>query len=368
MELGIPLADDSCSNDKIQQLISQMVAGKILGSEDNVRLETGPLCINQFSFTFSIRLKSPKSTRDVFVKIPKVDIRGVMPKILPITEDDREMAIAEVSSLKLLAQRWGDDDLGTSWVSLCDVVPEYNAIITDRVFATEAFSVFRRLDLKRRLGNRKDANRLQSLMASLGVALGRFHQTNIKETEFRLLDMLPKIEFYCQEITQNTSSIWPDQVIQKLNAMGDLQLRGIEVATLKGIDIRNVLIDKQYRMTLLDPGKTKLTYREADLARFLMTFRILFWGSKLFLFSHEPDPQAEKAFLKSYYSVAQASSSLLLDLYILKEQLKHWHTALDSLCKKNWSYGIKRLITRIYVNPFYERQISSQLKLISENE
>jgi len=367
MDLGIPLVEDSCSNEEVQQLVSQIVAAKLLGSADNVPLEIGTLCTNQFSFTFSIRIKLPINSRDVFVKIPKVNMRGETPKILPITEDDREMAIAEEFSLKLLSHNWDGDDLGINWVCLCDVIPEYNAIITKRVFATEAFSVFRRFDLKRRLGSRKAAKRLQYSMANLGVTLGRYHQTNTKGAEFCLSDMLPKICFYCSEIATNVNSVWPDRVIQKLQSLGDLRLSGIEVATLKGIDIRNILIDRQCRITLLDPGKTKFTFPEADLARFLMTFRILFWGSTLFLISHEPDPEAEKAFLESYYSVSQAPNPLLLDLYILKEQLKHWHTALDSLCKKNWPNGINKLVAGTYINPFYEHQTSLQLELITKN-
>ena len=51
---------------------------------------------------------------------------------------------------------------------------------------------------------------------------------------------------------------------------------------------------------------------------------------------------------------------------MLKEQLKHWHTALDSLDRLQWPSIIKDLVKKIYVNPFYVRQVSSQLDLIKQ--
>ena len=143
-----------------------------------------------------------------------------------------------------------------------------------------------------------------------------------------------------------------------------MEVTGIAVPTLKGIDIRNVLIDRQDRLYLLDPGRLKITYREADLARFIMTYRILYWGSKLLLLVREPDPKSEAAFLGSYYSHSQPSCPQLIDFFLLKEQLKHWYTALDSLQRRPWPSPLKRIVAMVYVNPFYTRQIMAQFKLI----
>ena len=177
--------------------------------------------------------------------------------------------------------------------------------------------------------------------------------------------MLPKFEFYCREIGACTGSPWPDRVLEKLRSMGDRELTSLEVPTLKGLDMRNVLIGADGALYLLDPGKTKLIPREADLARFLMTYRILYWGSKLLLFVGVPDPQAEAAFLEAYYAQSRLPCPQAFGLFLLKEQLKHWHTALDSLRRRDWPPTITRLAESIYVNPFYTRQIAVQLKSIS---
>ena len=79
---------------------------------------------------------------------------------------------------------------------------------------------------------------------------------------------------------------------------------------------------------LLDPGRLKSACHEADLARFIITYRILYWGSKLFFLRLVPSLEAEKAFYDAYYQSTNQSSSVLQNYFLMKEQIKHWHTAI----------------------------------------
>lgn len=365
MTMTARLPKETLPDAEIQRKLGLQAASEVLGAVgEGVSIELGPLTTNYYSFTFSVKIKTDSGLRELFVKIPKADTRGRAAGILPITAEERRMAQDEADSLRLLGQNWNGEDLEVRWVKLCGTIPECNALVTDRVFADEAVSVFRRFDLRRRLGFRRDSRRLQSSMSRLGTVLGRFHRTGAKPAVFRLSEMLPKFEFYCRELTRRAGSVWPDRILEKLKSMGDLELASIEAPTLKGLDIRNVLIDAQDHMYLLDPGKTKFTFPEADLARFVMTYRILHWGSKCLVLVGEPDRRAEAAFLESYYSNSQPPRPQLLSLFLLKEQLKHWHTALDSLDRRAWPGGVKRLAAAIYVNPFYTRQVAAQFRSI----
>ncbi|HAM35963.1 MAG TPA: hypothetical protein DEB40_10905 [Elusimicrobia bacterium] len=356
------------SNAQIHRLLGLQVAKDILGAtEDSSPAEVGPLSNNYYSFTFSVKARTHSGSDDVFIKIPKADMRGMVPRILPLTLEDRRMAQEEESSLRLLAQKWNAKEQEVLWVNLRGTVPEYNALVTDRIFADEALPAFRRFDILRRLGFQEYAQRLQRQMARMGAALGRFHQANRRPLIFRLNEALPKLGFYCQDIAARSGSAWPLEILRILDSMADLELSGIEVPTLKGIDIRNMLIGKQDRIYLLDPGKTKPTHREADLARFIMTYRILYWGSLKLLLLREPDPRGESAFLKAYYANSSPPNPRMLDLFLLKELLKHWQTALVSLQRLNWSAARKRLAAWIYVHPFYTRQIAAQLEVISNH-
>jgi len=361
------LSDEVSGDEQVCNLLGQQVARNVLNAVgDDSIVEISPPTRNYYSVTFKVQVKTSGGSRQVFVKIPKKDLRGSSASIFPITAEDRKLAQEEESSLRSLNQSWQGKDLEVNWVKLCAVIPQYNAIITERVFADEALSIFRRLDTRRRFGFTQDAHRLQDIMSRLGAALGRFHQCNAKVSKFRLSEALPKFEFYCREIALSSGSVWPQRIFDGLQSMENLELDGIAVQTLKGVDIRNVMIDPRDRVFLLDPGKMKYTHREADLARFVMTYRILYWGSKWLPLVKGPDRRAESVFLDAYYSHSEAPCPRLLGLYLLKEQLKHWHTALDSLQRLTWSPALKRIVAAVYVNPFYIDQVAKQFQSIAE--
>lgn len=76
-----------------------------------------------------------------------------------------------------------------------------------------------------------------------------------------------------------------NDIVKRLARLKDYTVNAHSTRTLKGLDIRNILIDKGGLLRILDPGKMKRDCIEADLARFLVTCRILYWGSMLFFSS-----------------------------------------------------------------------------------
>jgi hypothetical protein len=352
-------------NRAVQQSLARLVIEGITGQpSDTANATVGPLVTNHFSFMFFVEAHTTEDTQKVFVKIPKEDLRKRPKSILPTSPADRRMANDEVRSLRSLADHWQSEDLGVTWVRLRAFIPQYNAVVTDAVEGDEAFAVFRRLDQHRRLGSKKDPSRLREVMARLGTALARFHQRSAQSRIFRVDETLPKLERYCRELGSSVRGPRPGHAIQVLNSIADVEINAVEVPTLKGIDIRNVLLDKQDKLFLLDPGRMKRTCREADLARFIMTYRILYWGSRLFLLGLQPDQRAEQSFLQAYYSDAAPPSPKLLSFFLIKEQIKHWHTAIDSLHLLPWPMPLKRLVAATYINPFYDRQLAREMKQV----
>ena len=352
-------------NETVQQRLARLVVEDITGQPfDKSNAVVGPLVTNYFSFIFSIEEHTSLNTQKVFVKIPKEDLRQRSKSILPISPADRKMAEDEVLSLRMLCDQWHSGDIGVSWVQLRGYFPQYNAIVTDAVAGSDAFSVFRRLDMRRRFGSQRDGIRLREAMTRIGAALGRFHQGNARNTVFHVNEVIPKLERYCHELGASVRSSRPSHVIQALKSIGDMEIEAIEVPTLKGIDIRNVLMDEQDKLFLFDPGRIKRICREADLARFIMTYRILYWGSGLFLVGLRPDYKAEDAFLEAYYSYGVPPSPKLLSLFLIKEQFKHWLTAIDSLKRLPCNMLFKQLVAATYINPFYKRQMAIELRKV----
>jgi hypothetical protein len=355
------------SNSATHWTLARRVAEQILGvSADEIPVIAGPLEVNYFSFTFFLDAGTAENRRRLFVKIPKNDLRGRSAAILPVSGKDRRMAEDEAHSLSVLAKEWQADELDVYWVRLRAVVPDFNAVVTDRIDAVEAFTVFRRLDLQRRLGFREDARKLRRAMSRFGAALARFHHRNATRTVFQLAKEIPKWQYYCREIGSSPFGPRGMDLVGALDGIADMKFDAIEVSTLKGIDIRNMLIDEQDRMFLLDPGRLKRACREADLARFITTYRILYWGSVLFALGLSPDPNAEAAFINAYYTSSSPPSARLMSLFVLKEQLKHWHTAIYSLEMLPWSAPIKSLVAASYINPYYKREMAKALKRVVE--
>ena len=155
--------NNACSNKRVYLTLGRKVATDLLGaSGKEARIKINPLTSNYFSFTFSIRVVTQQGVQEVFVKIPKADLRGCIPKILPISHKDRRMAQEEGTSLRLLEKQWLSDDFDVSWVKLIGEIPEFNAIVTERIWGQDLLIFFRRYDIRRRFGfqNGRDGKRL----------------------------------------------------------------------------------------------------------------------------------------------------------------------------------------------------------------
>lgn len=354
-------------NREFQQTVAKAVIERVTNLPlQKVRYEISSLMRNYFSFVFSITTSSESDVSTFFVKIPKEDLRQSSNKIAPLSKTDLSLAEEEVNSLRLLADQWQSEDLAVSWVNLRDYLPWYNAIVTDAVGGKEALELFRKWDLSRRIGFRKGHKNLIDAMSRLGKSLGRFHQANSTASVFKFSELMPKLKHYCIKLESITGNSKPGQIIEKLNALQSLKIDTIHVPTLKGIDIRNILVNKDNGLYLLDPGKVKYTYCEADLARFVMTYRILYWGSSLFFLGLQPDPKAEESFLDSYYAINRSLDIKLFRIFMIKEQLKHWHTALTSLAMRPWSKLLREVVAATYVNPYYIKQLSCELKTVTK--
>lgn len=358
------------SDFEVQSSISRLVAKDIFGQTESApNVSMGQLSKNYYSYTFSASVLTCNGEKNVFVKIPKAVFLNKTSNILPISAKDRLMARAEESSLRLLEKDWVLDEQNVQWVTVRGMINEYSALVTDRVFAEDATLFFRNLDLRRRFrifGPPKEALILENMMSRIAVSLQKFHNLNSAPSVFLVRNELQKFEFYSEEINKNTKSAWPKIALKELELVCNFNCPSVTVRSLKGIDIRNVLIDSSQGINLLDPGKIKPNHPEADVARFLMTYRILYWGSLLLLPFRQPDPKAERAFLRAYCSNGKGLEPKILAVFLLKEQLKHWHTALCSVEKRAWPDLVKRVVVWIYVNPFYSRQVAKQVTAIKE--
>jgi len=343
-------------------LLSSVEATLAAGGQHRRIIECGPIEVNCFSICFWAKLMGPASMNEVYVKIPKVIFYDKEKETLgALSGDDIKLAVDEHESLVYLSRHWDGDDIGVTFVKPLGFIREFNAIITERVVAKHLFRQYRRSDLWRRLPGRARTDPIPDAMSRLGAALGRFHTRSSGPVVCDVDPILEKINGYMIELRgYGVDSAYLDRIAGFLNRSKHMRVPSRRAVNLKGIDIRQVFVDQNGGLSLLDPGKMKDGCREVDLARFVVTCRILYWGSAAILFQLTPSSRYEESFLRAY-AQANGVSEMALGILILKELFKHWRMAHVSLEKKRWPRVNKILLKKLYVDRFYRRQLSVEL-------
>ncbi len=351
------------NNHQVYKKLSRFVVEQFLTKSDyQENIEYGPLEINDFSICFGINVQGNSTPEGVYVKIPKADLyKKARREIMPLTDKDLKAAEEEYHSLIHLSKFWKADDIQVRFVEPLGFLNEYNAIVTSRVYADYIFRTFRRWDLMGKLQPGTHQDPMHNMLFRIGTALFRFHQTSIHDNVFRVDETLGTIKHYCAHLdTFKVSRAFLDNIIASVETLRGFKASTHLTKTLKGLDVRNILIDKAGNIFMLDPGRMKDDYKEADLARFLVTCRILYWGSILFFLQISPKRSYEESFLRGYYGSHERDEKIL-GVFIIKDLVKHWYLAHIALQLKQWPIFFKYFLKHTYINPFYKRQIAVEV-------
>jgi hypothetical protein len=349
-----------------QNLGRDVVADLYSIEPQRLQIKFSILSRNYYSYTFSCNFtKRDGIDLNVFLKIPKEDLRKRKDPINYHTEGDRKLALHEINSLRFLNEAW-NPIANVSWVKLIGFSANNNAIITYRVFGRDAYKLLRWWDLYRRLGFTSFEYNLNNFMFRLGKSLGAFHRRNTEKKTCNIKTIESKLKHYCSEIKTLKCDLGLYQslmhVIENIHQRDNIV---VMAPTFKGLDIRNIMISPKDNIFLLDPGKLKISNSESDLARLIMTYRIIHWGTKLFIFLRSPSKHAEAKFILGYIEGGSIINNELLNILLLKEILKHWLTACTSLDLKPWPNFLKRIVNVIYIEYFYKSQLIKQIHKIN---
>jgi hypothetical protein len=319
-----------------------------------------------FSSCFALEWKRAGRREGAYVKVPKAEM--ARRTVLPTESADRELASSEFRSLHYLAKHWVSPDLRVAYVRPLLFYSDLNALVTVRVWASDLLLPFRRVDFAGRLWPRAGA-KLESVLSRLGSALARFHaQSHGAEgavvESFHGSDVGLKIRKVLDDLSELGA---PRRSLlklrQKFDACASVVVERPLIMSLKGLDIRNILVDEETNVWLLDPGKLKRDFSEADLARLLVTCRLVWWGTPWFLLGLRPQHRYEQVLVSAYDRELPVNRTVL-SVYVAKELAKHWRAAYLTVRRKSWHPAVKRLLLRLYVDNFYEREINRQVELV----
>jgi hypothetical protein len=328
-----------------------------------IAVSSTPWQVNDFSSCFGLEWNREGRIEGAYVKLPKADM--TRKSIMPVAQADRELAINEYRSLNYLALYWVEPDLRVAYVRPLSFYADLNAIVTARVWGRDLLLPFRRFDITGRIWPASSAQ-FELLLSRIGSALANFH-AKAHEAEGGM-----RVSFDSSSIRSKVGRVLDDlralggppavlsKIEQKIDTWPNLAIDRPLTMTLKGLDIRNVLIDESANIRLLDPGKLKNDFVEADLARLLVTCRIVWWGTVWFFLRLRPQRRYENAIVSAYHALLPIDQRIL-SMYTVKELAKHWRAAYCTVARKPWPPSIKRTLLRTYVDRFYSREISRQL-------
>lgn len=335
--------------------------------EEGCEWAFGPLEVNQFSVCFRMLPVNPEHA-GLYVKIPKHDFCLQDPhEIFPLTTADRRMGLGEFKSLRCLEEYWGKDADGvTPFVKAVGYEIDYNAVVTRAVVGQDAYPMFVRWASRAAQGNVETEERFVEVLRSIAQPLGVFHGHFAEKAPVECEDVLKKIRTISTELEAcGVDDRFLKETMDCLGGKVHVEAFATRTQTLKGLDIRNVLWSSTGAI-LIDPGARKSDWAEADLARFLVTLKLLFWGSFQFLGGTTPLPSFQKAFLDAYEGVRGPFRPRLLTLLTIKELFKHWRMAYVAVTIKGWPAYLERMASRWYVDRFYKSQVLAHLSTLAQ--
>lgn len=337
----------------IKNIILDSLSEEYKGIKNFSDLIFSELTTNDYSFCFQLSFNSER----LYVKIPKRNQAYLSPedrKIYPITEADIDFAKDEYASL-LKLNSLNEKNQILKIIEPIKYIEDINAIISQEFIGTDFFIKLRSYHLSSPSNQKKIKESSESLAKAIVIICSSKPLGKEKYPTGRLKEKILK---YTNIISDNSFN--EEDFDNKI--INILSLRSVAMTTgYKGFDIRNILLSKEDKICILDPGKEKIETQEAFIARFYATLLILFWGSPLFFFKYKVHGDLLEIFDNVIYENLEIDRIALL-LEIRKELLKHWSLALRALAEKKWPIFFKKLIKKTYINNFYKSSLNKNKK------
>lgn len=313
-------------------------------SLDKVRFSE--IAVNDYSFCFEINFNQD----NIYIKIPKRNqaYKNLEDRtIFPITHRDISFAKEEYISLVQLAA--GLQSLeGMSVIEPIVYIEEINAIASKKFNGSDFFEEIRKIPF---LSNTK-RKRINERIVILAKSISKISaQGKLPMKFYDGKKTLTKVSKYLKEIKEwdflrNEEAFYSQDLEARLRTKTKITLG------YKGVDIRNVLIDGQGSMCLLDPGKSKEESQEAFFARIYATLIILYWGSPFFIFRFK-SLNAVCHLFKETIQEETGFDNIIFNLESRKELTKHWCLARRALSSKRFPDFLKKFLEKYYIDRFY---------------
>jgi len=193
----------------------------------------------------------------------------------------------------------------------------------------------------RLLMNGKPAG-FKQILRRVAHALAGYHGATARSGPVDVARMVTKLQEKTRQLGVSSPAAWSLSLRQQSRL----------VPGIRGFEIRNML-SAGTKILLFDPGRLRLEPPEADLARFLVSLRLIAWGTSLFVVGLKTR-WIEAAFLDAYRESHPIDEDWLRFL-VTREVLWNWETSREALAVRPWPGYLRSLVRAAYLEPGFRR-------------
>ena len=304
----------------------------------------------------------------IYCKIPKANwnISTVDEILRGDYESSKEMAETEFHSLNCLRagfERCPDSSLRV--INPLGFLPEYNAVFTEGVNnSTEIF------ELLRPRGNKNHINsEALQYLRKIGKWLGYFHTVgrdngpNGFKRQSAFSDQLQQMRNITGEINNKPLAGRLIRYIDKLSNKVSFNSTSPDTLIIEGFEVRNFITDGD-AVFFLDPGCIRSGSAYEDLARFIASLSILYWGEISFLRGYQNEEKFISSFIESYEDGYGRIERDILNIYLAKQFIRLWIDGIQVLQYKNYMKPFDSIVQRVYIERFFSRRLDNSLSVV----
>jgi hypothetical protein len=303
----------------------------------------------------------------IFIKIPKADMYEA--DILSILRDPRARNSGEAefeAFTKIHAI--GDWPEGCSTVRPLEYVPQFNAIVTEFFPSKDLFVQCRRASTVGRLTPGRNPEGVHASLARCGAWLRHFQRAHDAhgQVAVRSDQLLSQMTLWSKDIER--TCIRPrflKTVLEALRA-SRWSVTMPEARTCEGFEVRNIIVDGAGTVRLVDPGQLSWASGLEDVAHFLVSLTLLFWGTPSLWLGIPTAREYRRCFLRAWALQDAQVPERILAWFEMRELIRQWREAHLVVSRKPYPAAVRRCLGGIYVDPFFHNRIAATLLRASD--
>lgn len=284
---------------------------------------------------FTVKFDEAPAARFV-AKFPKVRRSRGATHLAPRNPEDIELAALEFRALETLANTWRTNEVRFIQPRFYDAAS--GLLVFPFVLGTDLHSG----PLARQLLVGAPSEDLLKTLHTLGEALARYHGNVRAMGPYDVSKTKARIEGCAARLGVKVPA-WAQR--PEVSAVP-------LVSGIRGFEIRSVRTGEG-KIWLFDPGQLRQEPAEADIARFLVSVKLLAWGTPYFVMATRSAPM-EATFLSGYTTHGKIDRDMLR-LLILREISWNWDQSVEVTRGKSLPRAVKALLQRVYVDPGFRR-------------